>query len=115
MLQNQNYELEDDKILLRTAELVLSAAVKIYLIIIFFILVCAGLHDAADDAEGQRSSKISGLLHSSPRHDVSPQSELQQICFRTFKPLTTGLFTGFQFAPEDRLPFDAFHPLLPGL
>lgn len=38
-------------------------------------LVSAGLHDATDDAEGQRSGKISGLLHSNPGHDVSPQSE----------------------------------------
>lgn len=38
-------------------------------------LVSAGLHDAADDAEGQRSGKISGLLHSNHGHDVSPQSD----------------------------------------
>ncbi len=35
------------------------------------MLVSAGLHDAADDAEGQRSSDFSGLLHSNPGHDVS--------------------------------------------
>lgn len=32
-----------------------------------------------------------------------------------FKPLTTELLCGFQLAPENRLPLNAFHPLLPGL
>lgn len=52
----------------------------------FFVLVFSGLHDAADDAEGQRSGKISGLLHSSPRHDVSPQSDLDPTLFTIIGP-----------------------------
>lgn len=37
------------------------------------LLVFAGLHDAADYAEGQRSRKISKILHWNPGHDVSPE------------------------------------------
>lgn len=39
------------------------------------LLVLAGLHDAADYAEGQRSRKISKILHWNPGHDVSPQPD----------------------------------------
>lgn len=36
-----------------------------------FVSVSEGLHDAADNAEGQRSSQISGILHRDPGNDVS--------------------------------------------
>lgn len=39
------------------------------------LLVFAGLHDAADYAKGQRSRKISKILHWNPGHDVSPQAD----------------------------------------
>lgn len=38
-------------------------------------LLSAGLHAAADDAEGQRSGSLTGLLHSNPGNDVIPQSD----------------------------------------
>lgn len=36
-----------------------------------FSVFVSGFHDAADYAEGERSSQISGFLHQNPRHDVS--------------------------------------------
>lgn len=34
------------------------------------LCLSAGFHDAADHAEGERSSQIPGFLHQNPRHDV---------------------------------------------
>lgn len=62
--------------------LLISEALKVCFCVSFvasMALFSAGLHDAADDDEGQRSCEVSGLLHSGPGHDVSPQSQLEAV------------------------------------